>query len=189
MSSSSLSVASPPAVEREARVARVPDRLLRVGAAIGACFAIALLVLLNAFPQWVGVFVSLDQPVTFVPLLGPGFTQGVLVWINVGLALGLTLNLVHIGLGRWTLVTRWADVGLSLYACAILWMLATGEAILASGLERALRGTTGLGPFFSAFPQVGAHAPAWVVLWLAFCIALLVAAVKFVAALVRTVRG
>jgi hypothetical protein len=111
--------------------ARHPDRVRMGGVAIRICFLIAAIVLFNAFPQWIGTYRNLDDVSSFVPLLAPEF-QAHMPALNVWWALALTLNLLLLGLRRWTPVTRWADLGLTVFGMIILTNMLAGPPILAA---------------------------------------------------------
>lgn len=170
---------------RAARRAR-RDRISGFGLILSSAFIIALLVWLNAYPQWVGVIASGDNPATFIPVMGQTFRQ-VLPWINVALGLSLALNLLLLGQGRWTLATRWADMGLSALNCYVLWLLATSSPLLDETSQSTAAGQTLLkiGPVSVSALNSGLE----ILFWAAFGISVLVAAVKLVAVLVRTVRA
>jgi hypothetical protein len=107
-----------------------PDRVRIAGVVVRVCFLIAAMVLFNAFPQWIGTYRSLDDPSSFVPLLSPEF-QAHMPLLNAWWAPALTLNILLLGLRRWTPATRWADLGLTIFGMTILAKMLAGPPILA----------------------------------------------------------
>jgi hypothetical protein len=92
---------------------------------IGIC---ALAVLLNAFPERVGVILSLTDPSSFVPLLAPEF-QVHMPWVNRYLVLAFMLGVANLVFGRWNMITRSAELGLDLFGLFIMAQLVLGGPI------------------------------------------------------------
>ena len=109
---------------------RDPDRVHVAGVVVRICFLIGAIVVFNAFPQWIGTYRSLDDPSSFVPLLAPEF-QVHMPALNIWWALALTLDLLLLGLRRWTPAMRWADLGLTVFGMIILANMLAGPPILA----------------------------------------------------------
>jgi hypothetical protein len=102
----------------------VKDEKINVSLTLfGSIILVALLLLLNAFPNLVGVWVMTDGTWLQVTSFTPEFLQNVLPWINVGLGLTLALNCLHIIYGRWTPGTRWADLGLTVFSLVVLYQI------------------------------------------------------------------
>jgi hypothetical protein len=106
------------------------DRVTVVGAAVDVCLMILFAVVLNFFPQWVGVIMVNKAGPTFVRLTDMGVYLPILA-INVWLALALVLKLTVLRQLRWTTPTRWADVGLGLLGAAILLEVAARSTLQA----------------------------------------------------------
>ncbi len=101
----------------------------------GIALLTALLVWLNAFPQWVGCPVAIGPPDLhweFLPLLAPGIRPFLLL-IDVWLGLALALKVVLLRRRRWQAETRWADLGLDFFGAFALFQLFAGHA--AVGLD------------------------------------------------------
>ena len=116
---------APQAGERQSRT----GRMYRVGSAVAAAMLIALIVLLNAFPEKVGFVVTATDPESFVPMLAPEF-QVHLPMLNAWLSLALALALAKLAFGRWTEELRWADLGLRLFGIVVLASLIRGGPII-----------------------------------------------------------
>ena len=92
------------------------------------CAIAAASILFNFYPDKVGVLVSATDPSSFISLLAPEF-QAHMFWLNLWWGLAFTLNVVRLCLGRWTAVTRWADVALSVLAAFVLGRMVLGGPI------------------------------------------------------------
>lgn len=89
-----------------------PDRISRVALAIGVCFAGLGLIAFNLFPERISGSLITDEAIYWVPLLGQGFWDNLLL-LNVALMGVLVLNLVVIEHGRWSPSSRWIDFATS----------------------------------------------------------------------------
>lgn len=58
------------------------DRIGRGRTLVNLFVIVAAAIVLNLFPQKVGVMVSATDPSTFIPLLSPKF-QSYLLWLNI----------------------------------------------------------------------------------------------------------
>jgi hypothetical protein len=157
----------------------------RVWVSVAICFEIAVLVLFNAFPGWIGVVASLDKPGTFSPILMPAFRQ-YLPLINAWLCLSLGLCLVHLGLRQWTPATRWADLGLSLFGCYVLRTLIHAEPLVAYSPTWMVEGWPLAHVEQHVVPTLANVVT--VALWLALILTALGALVKLVKLIGATVR-
>jgi hypothetical protein len=103
-----------------------PFRASRTGATVRIYFVIALLVVFNLFPQWLGVyFVATGQETRFVSLGELGIRLPMLA-LNIWWLLVLLQNLLLLKQGRWTLPIRWLQFGLGTFAAAILYQILQG---------------------------------------------------------------
>jgi hypothetical protein len=100
---------------------------------VKVCLYVGLLVLFNAYPHRIGIWLT-AEPERFVPLLTPAFRTH-LPWLNAWWSLFLLLALAKFGLGRWTLALRWLDLGLRAWAIYLAARLLVGEPLL--GLDPA----------------------------------------------------
>lgn len=97
---------------------------------IETCLLLLLLLLLNFFPERIGGFFQNNGQTTFVPLLAPEFLDLHLPLLNLWFGLGIVLNVVVIWRGRWHLLTRLIDLGLSGLGIFVLYRLFTiGQVI------------------------------------------------------------
>ena len=173
----------PAAIETDRRASRDPDRISVLGVGISICFTIAALVIFNAFPQWVGVTKSLADPSSFQSLLTDEFFR-YLPLINVWWSLALTLNFVHLGLRRWTLVTRWLDLALHVFGCYVLWQLASAGPLIVDHVGW-LTWRQSMIEALPAFPGF-LFGAANIFFWVVFAITCVTAAVKLVRLLLIT---
>ena len=110
------------------------DRIYKGWLAVEICGLMAVLILFNAFPQWVGILVSADNLSSFVPLITPEF-QVYMPWLNLCWGLALCLAYVELFYGRWTLALRAADLGLCALGILVLCRFLFGGPIV--GLNSA----------------------------------------------------
>ena len=111
----------------------------RIGLGFQAVFLAGLLLLVNFFPQWVGVWIGIGGRTfewRFLPILAPGYTA-YLPWLNLWWIAALLLQLALIGRGRWGLALRWLDLAVHVLGAAALWRLLTGPSIVALNREWA----------------------------------------------------
>lgn len=191
--SSAVTVTARPRAERSRRVREFPEPIWKWGMALVICLQIAFLVLINAFPEWIGVVTTLDESGRFVPLVGPGFYRA-LPWINAAVGASLALCLIHLALGHSTPATRWADLAVSAFGCWVLFLLTTTHSLLAPGVDQELLGPGSLiGPLtvgrFGRTVYVGFFtAAAYAGLWVAFWISALGVTIKAVRLTLHTLR-
>jgi hypothetical protein len=105
------------------------DRIHVGWVVVEICFLIAVLVVFNAFPEWIGVYGSAVEPDTFVPLLAPEF-QMHLPWLNIWWGSSLLLAVGKLTNRRWTVALRWADALVHLFGLYVLLRLVRGGPIL-----------------------------------------------------------
>lgn len=94
----------------------------RLGLVLETAVTIALLLLLNFFPEKIGITIIHDSQVTFVPLLGPSYTNFLLA-INIWWLLSIVLNIIVLNRGLWTRATRWAEVGINMLGVFVLYRI------------------------------------------------------------------
>jgi hypothetical protein len=106
------------------------ERISMAWTAIGCLFLVALLVLLNGFPSLAGVWVMIDGVWHQAAVVSPEFFQSLLPWVDAWLGLALALSCIHLFYGRWLPLTRWADLGLTIFGLVVLLQLIQGGPIL-----------------------------------------------------------
>lgn len=100
---------------------------LKMGELIfGLCFTIAALVLFNVFPQYVGLASYYNEAWHFLPLLTEGFDR-LLPWLNAYWLGQVILCVLLLRRGRWEVVTRAVDLGLTILGIVPLALMITGE--------------------------------------------------------------
>jgi hypothetical protein len=111
------------------------DRIEIGGLIVESVFIVLGLIVLNVFPEWVGVgFVGSINggPTTwhFRPLLSSYFFETYMPFVNVLWAATLLLNLVLLRQGRWQRLTHVADLILKVGSAFLLCQMAFGPSIL-----------------------------------------------------------
>lgn len=108
----------------------------RIGLGLEAALLAGLLLLVNFFPQRVGVWIDVGGDTLewrFLPILAPGYTA-YLPWLNLWWSAALLLDLALIGRGRWSLALRWLDLAVRVLGVTVLYRLLSGPPIV--GLNR-----------------------------------------------------
>jgi hypothetical protein len=133
------------------------DKVSVIGSVVDVCLTLLVLILLNVFPQWVGVIMVTDGKPSLVPLTDFGLRLPLLA-INLWLALAVALKLLVLTQRRWSAVTRWAQVGLGLFGAVIVFQIVARTTLHAPpgvpGFEHALRPLAWLltiSPLFALF--------------------------------------
>lgn len=98
------------------------------------CALASLAILVNFFPQKVGVYGSALDPDSFVPLLGPGFEQH-LPYLNAFFVLAILLAAARLAQGRPGTLLNWADLALKVLGIYVLARFVSGGGIV--GLDPA----------------------------------------------------
>ena len=90
---------------------------------------IALLVLFNFFPQWVGGANNINGNWSFVPVLASTFNHYLwmldLYWV---LSLGMSFYLL--GQGRWSVRSRWMNLAIRIFGLVIVVLMLVGPPVL-----------------------------------------------------------
>lgn len=126
-----------------------PDAIKPAERIVSILFTVAGLVILNGFPQIIGLYFFSDEKWTYVPVLAEAFFR-YLPWINIlsGLQIGLDLWLLQ--QGAWKAGTRIATIALKACVIALLIAMLTGPAILQLTPE-SMAGT----PLAEVFDEIG----------------------------------
>ncbi len=88
------------------------------------------LVLLNFYPQVLGIYFFSGDVSVFLPALSDAFFR-MLPWINVTWIFGIGLNAWLLREGRWTPAARWFEIALKVAGIVIAYLLLQGPSILA----------------------------------------------------------
>ncbi len=111
------------------------DRYPKGQAIAGICILVMLLLFFNYYPQRFGIWISALDADSYVPVLSQAFFEQYLPWLNLCWILALGLNIAHLSLGRWTLVTRLLDLGLAFIALNVvvsMIFMPTAEAVVSA---------------------------------------------------------
>ena len=95
---------------KPARTERDIDRFPRTHALFNICAIVVVMMIFNLFPERVGVWRFAGESTSFTPVLNATFLETWLPWFNLWWILALSLNVAHLLLGHWTLVTRMLDI-------------------------------------------------------------------------------
>ncbi|MCI0397903.1 MAG: hypothetical protein L0332_11775 [Chloroflexi bacterium] len=106
-----------------------PGRINRTSLVGGVIFNLIMIVILNFFPQWIGLVDLAGEEWGIVPLLAPEFAVHI-PWLTALWGLEAALKLVVVSQRRWQRPARWAEFGLSLLAVFVLYRLITGGPLL-----------------------------------------------------------
>jgi hypothetical protein len=86
-----------------------PDSASRTKAAFSMAFVTLALILISAFPRWLGLWIGVDSQMGFVPLAGPGFDRW--LWLlYVMLAITFVRSAMLFFEGRWSVTSRGLDL-------------------------------------------------------------------------------
>lgn len=114
------------------------------------------LVLLNFYPQVLGIYLFSGDVSVFLPALSDAFFR-MLPWINVTWILGIGLNAWLLREGRWTPPARWFEIALKVAGIVIAYLLLQGPPILALDAARLIEAgleQTAAGVLVSMLQQV-----------------------------------
>jgi hypothetical protein len=94
-------------------------------------FTLALLLVFNFYPQWIGVF-FIDQATgmwVHIPFLSQTFFQ-YLPWLNILWLAALALNFALLRSGKWQPWSRWFQIGMDVYTLVLFIRMASGNPIV-----------------------------------------------------------
>lgn len=120
-------------------VASDPDRILPINVFADICGIVMLIILLDGFPDRIGVIRNAHKPGSYLPLLSAEFREYIPL-LNLWWGMALALAVVHLHYGRWTNQTRLADVLLRLVAVVILARLISLDRIVGPPPSWAFQG-------------------------------------------------
>lgn len=107
-----------------------PERV-KVAEPIGEIiFTVIALVVFNLYPQWIGPASYHNGQWVTAPVLTAAFFQ-YLPWLNVVWALQIGMDAFLLSQGRWTAVTRWIAIAVSVFTIGIGVRMLAGPAIVA----------------------------------------------------------
>lgn len=117
-----------------------PFQASRIGATVRIYFVVALLILFNLFPEWLGIYlVASGHEARLVSLHELGIRLPMLA-LNIWWLIALLQNLLLLKQGRWTLPIRWLQFGLGVFGAAIVYqiMRVTAETLSQAQFSTAL---------------------------------------------------
>lgn len=110
----------------------------------GIAFSLAAILVFNAYPEWISIVSLKDGEVTATPLLSANFLVFV-PWLTLLWGLSIALDAYVLAQERWRLLTRWLQIGLSVFGLVIFgWMLMTSPLVTWPALEVSARLTVAI---------------------------------------------
>lgn len=106
-----------------------PNQINRGELVAGIVFLSLFIVLLNFFPQWVGLAGFAGEAWGIVSLLSPEFNQHI-PWLTVAWLLDILVKVYTLGRGRWQLNTRIAEWVVALFGFYVLYRIVNGGEIV-----------------------------------------------------------
>jgi hypothetical protein len=114
-------------------------------------FGLALLLVFNFYPQWIGIYFT--EPATgnwvIIPFLSQAFFQ-YLPWLNILWLAGVALNFALLRIGKWQPWSRWFQIGMDVFTMALFIVMASGSSII----ELSAQKMNQLGEFGSSIIQM-----------------------------------
>ncbi len=104
------------------------DRISVVNKVFSTYAIVALVILFNFFPQWVGFWSFSDGRWSGLPVLLPSFSVH-LPLLNLWWAAAFVLNLVVLRHGRWRRSTRWAELAVGVLGIVVLLVIMLGPQV------------------------------------------------------------
>jgi hypothetical protein len=104
------------------------DRISVVNKIFSTYAIVALVVLFNFFPQWVGFWALSGGRWSGLPLLLPSFSMH-LPLLNLWWAAAFVLDLVVLREGRWQRSTRWAELAVGVLGIVVLLVIILGPQV------------------------------------------------------------
>jgi hypothetical protein len=97
-------------------------------------FAVIALVVLNMYPDKLGLYSMVDGEWLFAPIFTDTFFNYI-PWISMILAIKLIENVILLRQGQWQPLTRGLSIASSIFNIALLFTMLTGPALIALGPE------------------------------------------------------
>lgn len=119
----------------------------------GIVFSVVLLVLLNLFPQWVGIIYFEGDQVQTIPFLSQNFYDVLLPWVNLLLVVSVGFNVYQLYVGRKTTVVRWLDVGQTLLTAVVIYIFITRGPVI--GFANVSDGFDNLASLLNTLARIG----------------------------------
>ncbi len=113
---------------REYPTIEKPNRIHRREVIFGSVFLIIFLIWFNFFPQNVGIVMGNEKGLFLVPILSAGFSSYI-IWLSIGWAISLALDLWTLVLGQKTKIIRWAEILLRGFSIFVLYKMIQGPEL------------------------------------------------------------
>lgn len=128
----------------------------RFGAIVTIIVNAIVLLVLNFYPQWLGLIYSIDGQTLAIPLLSENFYVNLLPWIIASLVATIIYNGILLYRGRTTRVVRLVGIIVELISAAALYALIRGTPVF--GINEALIAEQGWAVSESMMSAAGALA-------------------------------
>lgn len=106
-----------------------PNQIKRGELVAGIVFLIIFIVILNFFPNWIGLIDVAGEQWGIVTLLSVEFYQHI-PWMTASALLDMMVKVIVLGRGRWEVSTRLAELLASLFGIFVLYRILNGGEIL-----------------------------------------------------------
>lgn len=106
-----------------------PDAVSTRGVIGSIVFTLLALLVLNIYPQVLGVWFLQDGQWVNIPIFSQALFR-MLPWINAAWLFGILLQVILLRKHKWTTQTRWIEIGLNFLGIAIYILLLRGPSIL-----------------------------------------------------------
>jgi hypothetical protein len=107
---------------------RTPDLVSTARTVTMIVFAVAAMVLIDFYPEWIGITYYSDRGWQHISALTPAFSSYLLP-LNLLLGFDIVLNLVLLRQGAWSPLTRWGKVILFILGIALLSAMISGPSV------------------------------------------------------------
>ena len=106
-----------------------PERIKMSGTIMEVVVTLGAVLVLNFYPQIIGLGFFSNGQWTFVPLLSDAFFR-YLPWINVACGLQIIQNLILLRQGRWQPATRWYSLVVDVFGVGLTYAMLTGPSLI-----------------------------------------------------------
>lgn len=106
----------------------------------GIVFAVILLMLVNAFPQWAALLFVHNEQWTAVPLLSENFHANLLPWFNLLLLLSIVVDIYKVRLEQHNQASQLLDIGVALFTAVVFYIFLSNGPVF--GINATLAETT-----------------------------------------------
>ncbi len=106
-----------------------PDQVTRGEMIFEILFTVLALVVLNVYPDLIGINMMTDNTWVHIPVLSDAFYR-YLPWINLLAVLQIALDLYLLSRGFWQKLTRLGSLALEIAGISLAWVMLTGPSLV-----------------------------------------------------------